>query len=160
MNRIKDLFNKYKEIILYVFFGALTTLVNFAVYFFCKSIGIGYEVSTVIAWVAAVLFAFVTNKKYVFENRESGVKIFLKQMLLFFGGRLFSLGLELLIMKIGMDCLNAGELTVVLFSKQLPLGEFITKTTAQIVVLITNYLISKLLIFKKKKEKTDENSCD
>ena len=157
---IKDFYKKHKEIILYIFFGGLTTLVNYVVYFLCKSIGVGYQVSTCIAWVAAVLFAFVTNKNFVFESRNKNVKTVLREMFMFFGGRLFSLCLELLIMKLGMDIVHAGGFTVEAFGFNLPAGEFITKTIAQVVVLVTNFLLSKKLIFRKKGGRTDENTCD
>jgi len=158
---IKDFLKKHKQLILYVFFGALTTLVNYVVYFLCKGFGINYQLSTVIAWVAAVLFAFITNKTFVFESKSNHIKTVGREIFLFFGGRLFSLGLELLIMKIGMDFLHAEKFTLIAFGKNLPAGEFLTKTVAQTVVLITNFLISKFLIFKKKKVGENiENTCD
>jgi hypothetical protein len=70
---------------------------------------------------------------------------------MFFAGRVFSLLLELGIMKIGMDIIRADRLTLNLFEKELPFGEFLTKLTAGIVVLTTNYVISKFIIFKNKK---------
>ena len=72
--------------------------------------------------------------------------------MLFVGARLFSLVLELIIMFIGMDLLSAGERTVVLFDNTLPLGEFITKTIAQIVIIVSNYVFIKLVVFRKKRE--------
>lgn len=75
--------------------------------------------------------------------------------MLFVGARLFSLVLELIIMFIGMDLLSAGERTVVLFDKTLPLGEFITKTIAQIVIIVSNYVFSKLVVFRKKRENSE-----
>lgn len=158
---IKDFLKTHKQIILYVIFGGLTTLVNYVVYFLCKGTGLDYKVSTVISWVFAVLFAFVTNKLFVFESRGRESKTVVKELTLFFGGRLFSLALELLIMKIGMDLIHADRLTFNFFEKALPLGEFLTKTVAQLVVLITNFVISKFLIFKSKKDgEKYENSCD
>lgn len=156
--RIKSLIIKYKEIILYIVFGVFTTLVNYAVYFSCKYFGIGYELSTVISWIAAVTFAFITNKIWVFESKTSGFLPVLKETGMFFSARVFSLLLELLIMKIGMDFLHAGAVAVVLLQRNLPIGEFITKTIAQAVVLITNFILSKLIVFRKKSEdKKDEN---
>ncbi len=158
---IKQFLKKHKQIILYVVFGFLTTLVNYVSYFLCKAVGIRYEIATVIAWICAVLFAFITNKMFVFESRDSKAKTVSKEIAMFFAGRVFSLFLELIIMKIGMDIIHAGNFTVFLFEKNLPLGEFITKTVAGIVVLITNFIISKFIIFKKKKGgDTDENISD
>jgi putative flippase GtrA len=158
---IKDFIKRHKEIILYVFFGFLTTVVSYVSYFFCKAIGIRYEIATVIAWICSVLFAFVTNKLFVFESKSSKTKTVAKEITMFFGGRIVSLLLELLIMKIGMDFIHAGRLTLFAFGRDLPLGEFLTKTVAGIVVLVTNYIISKFMIFRKKKGgDTDENPCD
>lgn len=158
---IKDFLKKHRQIILYIVFGALTTLVNYVVYFLCKAVGIRYEIATVISWICAVLFAFVTNKLFVFESKSSKTKTVAKEITLFFGGRLFSLALELLIMKIGMDIIHADRLTLTAFGKVLPLGEFLIKTVAQITVLVTNFILSKFLIFKNKKggEKS-EDTCD
>lgn len=152
---MKKLLKKYKELILYVVFGALTTLVNYVVYFGCKALHIPYQPATVIAWIAAVAFAYITNRIWVFESKTFGAKAICKEIVLFVGARLFSLVLELIIMFIGMDLLSAGERTVVLFDKTLPLGEFVTKTVAQIVIIVSNYVFSKLVVFRKKRENSE-----
>ncbi len=158
---IKALFKKYKQAILYLIFGFLTTVVNFTVYFLCKAVGIGYEVSTVIAWICSVLFAFVTNKIFVFESKDSQKKTVAKEITMFFAGRIFSLLLELAIMKFGMDVIRADRWTLSAFGKTLPAGEFTTKLIAGIVVLTTNFIISKFIIFKKKKDgEKGEDSCN
>lgn len=149
---MKKLIEKYKELILYVIFGVLTTIVNYAVYFGCKALHLPYQPSTVIAWIAAVAFAYITNRIWVFESKTCGAKAIIKEIVLFVGARLFSLVLELIIMFIGMDLLSAGERTIILLDKTLPLGEFITKTVAQIVIIVSNYIFSKLVIFRKKRE--------
>lgn len=152
---MKKLLLKYKEVILYIIFGVLTTLVNYIVYFGCKAVHIPYQPATVVAWIAAVTFAYVTNRIWVFESKNRGAKAVFKEIVLFVGARLFSLVLELIIMYIGMDLLLAGEHTIDLLGKTLPLGEFITKTIAQIVIIISNYIFSKLIIFRKKREKDE-----
>ena len=149
---MKKLIEKYKELILYVIFGVLTTIVNYAVYFGCKALHLPYQPATVIAWIAAVAFAYITNRIWVFESKTCGAKAIIKEIVLFVGARLFSLVLELIIMFIGMDLLSAGERTIILLDKTLPLGEFITKTVAQIVIIMSNYIFSKLVIFRKKRE--------
>jgi len=149
---MKKLIEKYKELILYVIFGVLTTIVNYAVYFGCKALHLPYQPATVIAWIAAVAFAYITNRIWVFESKTCGAKAIIKEIVLFVGARLFSLVLELIIMFIGMDLLSAGERTIILLDKTLPLGEFITKTVAQIVIIVSNYIFSKLVIFRKKRE--------
>ena len=152
---MKKLIEKYKELILYVIFGVLTTIVNYAVYFGCKALHLPYQPATVIAWIAAVAFAYITNRIWVFESKTCGAKAIIKEIVLFVGARLFSLVLELIIMFIGMDLLSAGERTIILLDKTLPLGEFITKTVAQIVIIVSNYIFSKLVIFRKKRETSE-----
>ncbi|MGN0451537.1 MAG: GtrA family protein [Acutalibacteraceae bacterium] len=73
MIKIKELFAKYREMILYLFFGGCTTMVNIVSYYICSRIGMGTAVSTVIAWVISVLFAYATNRKFVlmiFKNKS------------------------------------------------------------------------------------------
>lgn len=149
MKKIKKLLKKYREITVYIVFGGLTTVVNYIVYFVCKTVGIEYEISTVIAWIAAVAFAYITNRVFVFKSAAKGFKSVFKETSLFVSARLFSLGLELVIMFVGMDLLKAGEFTAAIAEKTLPLGEFITKTVAQAVIVASNYIFSKIVIFKK-----------
>lgn len=152
MNKIKTLLNKYKEMLLYLVFGVLTTVVNYVVYFGCKAAGVGYKPATVIAWVLAVAFAYVTNRIWVFESKNSGFKGISKEIALFVSARLFSLILELIIMYIGMDLCKAGEYILDISSHILPFGELITKTIAQFVIIISNYVFSKCIIFRAKRQ--------
>ena len=88
---MKELFMKYKEVISYLFFGVLTTVVNFVVYFACTDgLHINYLAATAVSWVAAVLFAYVTNRKWVFESKVSGFMPILREMAVFVGCRVFS----------------------------------------------------------------------
>ena len=122
-----------KELILYVVFGVLTTLVNFIIYFlFTKLFGIHYIISNILAWFFAVLFAYITNRKWVFESKNTNIII---EMVLFFGGRLFSGVVDTVLMYIFIDILS--------------IGDFISKVIIQIIVVILNYVISKLVVFKK-----------
>ena len=132
MERIKKLFNKYKEMILYLFFGGCTTLVNIIAYYICSKIGIGTAVSTVIAWVLSVLFAYITNRKYVFESKNKNI---VKECLSFFLARLSTLIIDMLSMGI-----------MVSFSK---MNDSIAKIIVQFIILILNYILSKFLVFKK-----------
>ena len=107
---IKKLYKKYEEVILYVVFGGLTTLVNFVSFWvFNKILGEKfYLVSNVIAWFISVVFAYVTNKLWVFESKSWAFKILLKEVPEFFAARLFSLGVEegglwLFVDKFGFD---------------------------------------------------------
>ena len=105
---IKNLFNKYKEVISYLFFGVMTTLVNFVSFWaFNKILGESlYLISNVIAWVISVVFAYVTNKLWVFESKSWKFRVLLKEVPEFFAARVFSLcveecGLWLLVDKLG-----------------------------------------------------------
>ncbi|MBS5645053.1 MAG: GtrA family protein, partial [Clostridiales bacterium] len=92
---MRELFRKYREIILYVFFGGCTTLVNIVVYYaMTRFLGVGEYASNVTAWILSVLFAYVTNKIWVFECRSRDAKVLLRQMGSFFGCRLRSLGMD------------------------------------------------------------------
>ncbi|WP_129726614.1 GtrA family protein [Ectobacillus funiculus] len=125
-----------REVILYVVFGVLTTAINIVTYLFCtKLLQIEYKLATTIAWIVSVLFAFVTNKLYVFRSKESSMRFVLKEMFLFFIARLFSYGLD-----IG---------TMLLLVAQMHMNDFIAKCVANVVVILVNYFISKYVIFKK-----------
>lgn len=142
---IKNIIIKFKEQILYLVFGGLTTLVNIGVYALCtRSFGIEVMAATVVAWAVSVAFAFFTNKFYVFESKEKTAKIWLKESVSFVAARVFSMFLELLIMYI--------------FVEKLRLNDMLFKVIANIVVIIVNYILSKFWIFKSKnnnKEKAD-----
>ncbi len=128
-------FNKYREVLLYLFFGALTVLVNMLTFFILRSVSVGVYVSNIIAWVMAVLFAFITNKLFVFESRGKGKKETTKEMILFFGYRIVSLGFDMGSLYLLLDVLNSGEV--------------LAKIVSNILVIILNYVFSKLFVFKK-----------
>lgn len=120
-----------KELSLYIIFGVLTTIVNIFVYlFFARICGIDYIISNIIAWFLSVLFAYVTNRIWVFESKKSNI---VKESLLFFGGRLFSGILDTGLMYLFVDILLTGDL--------------FAKIVVQIIVVIVNYLFSKLVVF-------------
>lgn len=121
-----------RELVLYVFFGALTFFVNIISYFFFESVlGINYLISNIIAWFLSVLFAYVTNRIWVFESKSPDI---LKEMSLFFGGRIFSGAVDTGLMYLFIDILSIGDL--------------ISKIVVQIIVIILNYIFSKLIVFK------------
>ncbi|MDD5952123.1 MAG: GtrA family protein [Oscillospiraceae bacterium] len=131
------LLKKYKEVLLYLVFGGLTTLVNILVYFVCDSwLHWGTVLSTIIAWVLSVIFAFVTNKQFVFESKQTDGKTLLYEVSSFFGCRAFSGVLDLLIMWLTVDIFHWHSLLM--------------KVLSNIVVIILNYVFSKLIIFRKK----------
>lgn len=152
MLKIKELFNKYKELILYVIFGVLTTLVNFGVFWvFTKVLGEKlYLLNNATAWVAGVIFAFVTNKLFVFESKSKKPGVVLKELAEFTGARLFSFGVEEGGMLLFISVLGLGEKSINILGFTLT-GQFIVKIALAVVVVILNYFFSKFIIFKKKK---------
>ncbi len=85
MNKVKELISKYKDVIPYLFFGVCTTLVNVVSYWILSHpLDAGVMTATVIAWLLAVLFAYITNRKWVFESRTSGLNQIVKEMFSFF----------------------------------------------------------------------------
>ena len=121
-----------KELLAYVIFGVLTTIVNIVVYFlFAKVCGVNYIISNIIAWFLSVLFAYVTNRIWVFESSNTNI---LKEGILFFGGRLFS------------GILDTG--LMILFIDILTMGDMLSKIIVQVIVVIVNYVFSKWIVFK------------
>lgn len=153
MKKIKELYKKYEEVILYVVFGVLTTVVNFAVYWLCNK-GFGekyYLISNVIAWIISVVFAYVTNKLWVFESKSWAMKVLLKEVPEFFAARVFSFlveegGLWLFVEMLGFD-----KFSFEIFSFEFT-GKFIAKIVLAVIVVILNYFFSKFVIFAKKKK--------
>ena len=121
-----------RELVLYVIFGTFTFLVNIIVYFFFKDLlGVNYIISNILAWFFSVLFAYVTNRIWVFESKSPNI---LKEMSLFFGGRIFSGVVDTALMYLFIDVMT--------------IGDTISKIVVQIIVIILNYVFSKLIVFK------------
>ena len=139
MEKIRKLIIKYWDIISYLFFGVLTTIVNFIVYFpLYNWANLSATVSNVIAWAAAVVFAFVTNKPFVFKSNDWSPKTTIPELAKFVGCRIGSGFLETAIMFVSVDLLSwDGNLMKVLVS---------------VLVVILNYIGSKWLVFKKNKQ--------
>ena len=139
-----------KEIINYIIFGVLTTVVNFAVFWlFNRLLGKDfYLASNVIAWVAAVAFAYVTNRIWVFQSKVKSAKGVLEEIGEFFLSRLFSLGVEEAGLLIFVDLLKFKNLSFELFTFTIT-GEMLSKIILAVIVVILNYIFSKFIIFKK-----------
>ncbi|HHN8464166.1 GtrA family protein [Clostridioides difficile] len=129
---------KHRETILYLFFGAFTTLVNIVSYlFFTRVVLFNFMVANALAWILAVLFAYVTNKFFVFESKRIEIKFLFKEFFSFISFRLLSGVVEMLIMYVMIDLLFVNDIIVKVFTN--------------IVVIVLNYLFSKMIIFKNKK---------
>ena len=133
LNKLLNLYKKYKEIINYLIFGVLTTLISIVTYaIFTKVFHIDYLISNVLSWIIAVLFAYITNKIYVFESKS---KKNIKEITSFFFFRVVSLIIEMIILYIFVDILHVDDL--------------VTKIIAQIIVIVSNYVFSKVFVFNK-----------
>lgn len=152
MTKIKELIIKYKELIIYVIFGGLTTVVNLAVFaLFGMLLGDEkYLITNAIAWFAAVVFAYVTNKIWVFESKSWSAKVLAKEIPSFFAARVLSFVIEEAGLYVFVDLLSFNELSIKILSFEIG-GELIAKALLAVVVVVMNYVISKLVIFKKKK---------
>ncbi|MCL2168393.1 MAG: GtrA family protein [Defluviitaleaceae bacterium] len=131
---LKKVLTKNREIIMYLFFGVLTTIVNGTFHFLASwGLGLASWLSAVIAWVFAVTFAFFVNKFFVFQSKEKEGKA-VTQAALFFGARLASLGINAAIMLIFVDLMQFNEPMIFVIG--------------QAVVFVLNYIASKFVIFK------------
>ena len=147
---MKRLFEKYKELITYVVFGVLTTLVNFVCFWlFNKILGEKlYLLSNIIAWVISVIFAYVTNKLWVFESKSWKPSVIGREIPEFVGARVFSLLIEEGGLWLFVDVLNFDKFGFTLLGFDVT-GKLIAKVVLAVIVVILNYIFSKLVIFKK-----------
>ncbi len=133
---------KYKQIILYLFFGGCTTLINWATYAFCYNFAKIHNVTaTIIAWVLSVAFAFITNKLWVFEEKNSSDKTLLFQVWTFTAARLLTGLLDVAIMFITVDVMK--------------MNSSLWKLISNAIVIILNYILSKFIVFKNAKNSAD-----
>lgn len=157
MKRIKEFISSHKELLLYLVFGVLTTLVNFVAYALFELILTAelYLVTNVIAWVIAVVFAYITNKLFVFESKSWALAVLAKEIPEFVGARVFSLLVEEAGLWLLVDVIGLSKFETVILSFTLT-GAMIAKIILAVVVVIMNYFFSKFIIFKKKNKAEDE----
>ena len=135
---MKELFRKYREVLAYLFFGGATTVVNLVVFFVCQNVlGLDYKISNAISWFLSVLFAFFTNKYWVFASKHESIAGFFKEMGLFYWYRILSFVADMGLMILLIDGIH--------------FSSFWAKMITQVVVVILNYFFSKFFIFKEKK---------
>lgn len=166
---IRALYQKHREVILYLVFGVLTTVVGWGVYFVVTYTGRGllgipvddvtsarylglYVTAQIVQWIAAVLFAFFTNRAFVFEGAREGSP--LRQLTVFAGGRVVSFVLDLVVTYFGALLLSLLFPTLNAFAfigREWNVNELAAKVVAAVIVIISNYFFSKLLVFRKKK---------
>ena len=135
--KLKKAMGKYWEITVYFLFGIFTTLANFLVYFpLLNIVGLSATVSNAIAWITAVIVAFVTNKPFVFESHDWSLKVVVPEFVKFVGCRISTGVLETLVLAVTVDWLNwDGNIWKLLIS---------------VLVVLINYIGSKLIVFRKK----------
>lgn len=131
-----DILKKYRESIMYLVFGGLTVGVNIATYIgLTRIIELNYMVANIIAWIVAVIFAYITNKFFVFESNNTELKFLVKEFTSFVSCRILSGVMEMILMYVMIDMMG--------------INDFITKIFTNILVIVLNYVLSKVIIFKK-----------
>jgi len=169
--RIRELLSKHREVLLYLVFGVLTTFVGWGVYYAVLLGGraifeipvdevtgtryvVLYTAAQIIQWVCAVLFAFFTNRAWVFTEADRSARMS-KQLVTFAGGRVVTLGLDYVItfgFTLGLGVLLPTWTAAEVLGRTLNLCEILSKLVAAVVVIICNYIISKLFVFKKENQ--------
>lgn len=146
MKKIYELYKKYEEIINYLIVGVLTTVVSLIVKWgllftiLNAKDAIQLQAAVIISWIVAVTFAYVTNRIFVFKSKSKNI---LKEVISFFGARLLTLGIEMVVMWFFVTLLKLNSDIWVL----------IWTVVAQVIVIILNYVFSKLFVFKKSNKK-------
>ncbi|MBW4802623.1 GtrA family protein [Loigolactobacillus coryniformis] len=130
---IIQLIKKYRSVISYLVFGGLTTLLNIIVFALLNPV-MNYQVANIIAWFLSVLFAYITNKLWVFSSKTHGLAALVKEMSSFFFFRILSLIMDIFMMWLGISVLHANPV--------------LTKIVDNVVVVVANYFFSKWYIFK------------
>lgn len=142
MEKIIKMLKKYKEVISYLIFGVLTTVVSLAVYylsvftFLNPNNAFELQIANIISWIVGVCFAYFTNRKYVFESKEKNK---LKEASKFVFARVVTLIMDMIIMWIGVTLLHRNDKIIKLIS--------------QVIIIVSNYVFSKIFVFKKKENK-------
>lgn len=138
LKKLKALLTRYYDVLAYLFFGVLTTAVNYLVYLPCYNwLNLSAAGSNVIAWVAAVAFAYLTNKPFVFKSHDWSARTVWPELVKFVGCRVGSGFLETAIIFITVDCLSWN-------------GNYM-KLVTSVLTVVLNYIGSKLLVFRKEK---------
>ena len=136
MKHIYEIWIKYREVIVYLVFGVLTTAVNYMIYLPCYNLlHLSSAVSNALAWVVAVAFAFLTNKPFVFRSHDWRAKVVISELTKFVGARLGSGAMETLILLLSVDFMQ--------------MNGNVWKLLTSVLVVILNYLFSKFIVFKK-----------
>ena len=150
MDRLKKLLNK--ETIMYLVFGVATTLVNYIVFFLCYELVLGQENSpgaNAVAFVVAVIFAFVVNKLFVFESKRWSLEVLKKEIPPFLAARLGSFLIEEAGLFLCEDVWDLGHVAILTVGDLELTGVAVAKLLLSVVVVVLNYVFCKLFVFKK-----------
>lgn len=140
IQKIKELCKKYEEIIVYLIVGVLTTIVSWGACWVAEVLGLDSQIEwqnaviNTIGWVAGVLFGYVTNRKYVFKSTNPQI---MKEFISFAGGRVSTWILDIVIMYVAVNLIQMNYWIAKIF-------------ISSVLVMIANYVLSKLFVFKKK----------
>ncbi len=141
MKTLKSLYQTYREVFWYLVCGAGTTVVNLICFWCCANLlRTPTAVSTAIAWLFSVIFAYITNRTFVFRSQNSGLAAILREMTAFFGARIFSGALDVALMVIFVDGLHLPEMWM--------------KMAVNVLVTVCNFVASKWIVFRKKPSKS------
>lgn len=159
---MKDFWNKYKEVITYVIFGVLTTVVSWGSYtVFVNMLSMKVFVGNLLSWICAVAFAYITNKLWVFESKSWRPSVIGKEIVSFVAARGVTGVIEIvcvpLLAKTGFDTIFYNILEKADIKMNILFTDGIySKIVLAVIVVIVNYFLSKFLIFKKKKDKSND----
>lgn len=145
LEKIRALLVRYREMLSYLFFGVLTTLVNMVAYALLSRTAMSTGAATAVANAISILFAYVTNRIWVFESKTRGTAA-LKEFTSFVSCRLATLVLDIVLMIIGVDWLG----TALVPARWTDLWELTMKLISNVIIVVVNYIFSKLLIFRRK----------
>ena len=135
---LQPFYRKYKEPLLYLFFGGLTFLLSVFLYWLlAHPLGLPPLAANALSWILCVAFAYVTNRTWVFRDKARGARGVVREAVSFAAGRLATLGLEELVLWLGVSVLGVNDLAV--------------KVLAQVLVIVGNYVVSKFFVFRKGK---------
>ena len=138
IKNIIGLYKKYKELINYLIVGAATTVVSLVIYYVCvltvfnPKNAIELQIANIMSWIGAVIFAYITNRKIVFKSKNPNVP---KEIIIFIGSRLLTLFMDMFLMFFLVTCMNVNDK--------------MSKLLVQCIVMVANYLFSKILVFRK-----------
>lgn len=148
MKKILAIYEKHKEVINYLIFGVLTTIVSLATKYLLlftildASNAMQLQIAVIVSWITACLFAYITNRIFVFESKSKEI---IKEIIKFFTARLATLGMEMLIMFIFVTALGLNsDVWVIVWT-----------LVSQVVITIGNYILSKLIVFKNNKKEEE-----